>query len=103
MDAYRDTEKPQVLINVEMLTEGYDAPRTQTIFLARPTQSEALLSQMVGRGLRGPQAGGTKRAYLVTFVDTWKQFHPLDAEYAVLEGEADELIQKSEFPKSSYR
>ena len=67
MDAYRDTEKPQVLINVEMLTEGYDAPRTQTIFLARPTRSEALLSQMVGRGLRGPQAGGTKACLLGDF------------------------------------
>ena len=30
MDAYRDNEKPQVLINVEMSNRGYDAPRTQT-------------------------------------------------------------------------
>jgi superfamily II DNA or RNA helicase len=98
MDAYRDGEKPQVLVNVEMLTEGYDAPRTQTIFLARPTQSEALLSQMVGRGLRGPQAGGTRSAYLVTFVDTWRQFHPLEAEYVVLEGEVDDADPKKRIP-----
>jgi superfamily II DNA or RNA helicase len=83
MDSFRDGPAPRVLVNVEMLTEGYDAPRTQTVFLARPTKSEALLSQMVGRALRGPRAGGTPQAYLVTFVDTWKEFHPLEAEVVV--------------------
>ena len=83
MDAYRNEAEPQVLVNVEMLTEGFDAPRTQSVFLARPTKSESLLSQMVGRALRGERAGGTKNAYLVTFVDSWKLFHPLDVEYVV--------------------
>ncbi len=36
---------------------------------------------MIGRGLRGPKAGGTENAYLVTFVDTWKLFKPLDPGY----------------------
>ncbi len=76
--AFRDTERPMVLANVEMLTEGVDLPNTQTIFIVRPTRSEALLSQMVGRALRGLQAKGTERAFLVTFVDTWKDFDPLD-------------------------
>ncbi len=49
MADFRDKHTPRVLVNVEMLTEGYDAPRTKTVFLARPTKSEALLSQMVGR------------------------------------------------------
>ena len=48
MADFRDKHTPRVLVNVEMLTEGYDAPRTKTVFLARPTKSEALLSQMVG-------------------------------------------------------
>jgi len=39
------------------LTEGFDAPKTRTVFIARPTRSEALLSQMIGRALRGPLAG----------------------------------------------
>lgn len=89
MDAFRDRHAPAVLANVEMLTEGYDAPRTQTVFIARPTRSDALLSQMVGRALRGPKAGGTPEAYLVTFVDTWKDYHVLDTRVVVAEGHAE--------------
>ena len=98
MDAYREQSEPRVLINVEMLTEGYDVPKTQTVFLARPTKSEALLSQMVGRALRGPRAGGTANAYLVTFVDSWKDFHPLDAEYIVQPGDVDEIVLQPNMP-----
>jgi superfamily II DNA or RNA helicase len=32
-----------VIVNVQMLTEGFDAPRTRTVFIARPTRSESLL------------------------------------------------------------
>jgi superfamily II DNA or RNA helicase len=78
MDAFRNKADPVVLVNVEMLTEGFDAPRTRTAFLARPTRSEALLAQMIGRALRGDRAGGNPEAYLVTFVDTWREFSPLD-------------------------
>ncbi|MHB1559291.1 MAG: DEAD/DEAH box helicase [Isosphaeraceae bacterium] len=98
MDSYRDREDPQVLINVEMLTEGYDDPKTQTVFLARPTKSEALLSQMVGRALRGPRAGGTDSAFLVTFVDSWREFHPLEAEYEVTLGEVAEAAAHPNVP-----
>lgn len=83
MDAFRDKENPIVIVNVEMLTEGFDAPKTHTIFIARPTRSESLLRQMIGRGLRGPASGGNENAYLVTFVDTWKDYHPLDTEIIV--------------------
>ena len=55
--AYRDG-KLQVLINVNILTEGVDFPKTGTVFLARPTVSTILMTQMVGRALRGPAAGG---------------------------------------------
>ncbi len=80
---YRAKVGPQVLINVEMLTEGFDAPHTRTVFLARPTKSEALLTQMIGRALRGPKAGGNREAHLVTFVDTWSQFTPIDSDYVL--------------------
>ncbi len=82
---YQDKKKPDVLVNVEMLTEGFDAPHTRTVFIARPTNSEGLLSQMVGRALRGKQSGGNDTAYLVTFLDTWEQFNVLDAEYVLTE------------------
>jgi len=65
-------KKIQVLINVNILTEGTDLPQTQTVFLTRPTVSTTLMTQMVGRALRGEKAGGTKNAYVVSFLDTWK-------------------------------
>lgn len=38
--------------NVAVFTEGFDAPETGAVFLARPTRSEGLFTQIVGRGLR---------------------------------------------------
>ena len=72
LQAYRDG-KLQVLINVNILTEGVDLPKTGTVFLARPTVSTILMTQMVGRALRGPAAGGTDTAYIVSFVDDWDE------------------------------
>lgn len=80
---YQEQKKPDVLVNVEMLTEGFDAPHTRTVFIARPTRSEGLLAQMVGRALRGKQSNGNETAHLVTFLDTWEQFDVLDAEYVL--------------------
>jgi superfamily II DNA or RNA helicase len=41
-----------VLVTVGMLTEGFDVPEIDSIFLARPTASLTLLAQMIGRGAR---------------------------------------------------
>lgn len=40
------------LCNVNILTEGFDAPETDCVVMFRPTQSRALFAQMIGRGLR---------------------------------------------------
>jgi len=71
IDKFRKGEI-DVLINVNILTEGTDLPNVQSIFLARPTISSILMTQMIGRGLRGLKAGGTKEAYIVSFIDDWK-------------------------------
>ena len=42
----------RVLCNCMVLTEGFDAPETACIIVARPTQSKGLFQQMAGRGLR---------------------------------------------------
>lgn len=89
IERYRNHRKPDVLVNVEMLTEGFDAPHTRTVFIARPTRSAGLLSQMVGRALRGPRSGGNDVAHLVTFLDTWEQFNVLDAEYVLSSADAE--------------
>lgn len=63
----------KVLINVNILTEGVDLPKTQSVFLARPTSSTILMTQMIGRGLRGVKAGGTAESHIVSFVDGWDE------------------------------
>ncbi|MBD2304091.1 DEAD/DEAH box helicase [Chroococcidiopsis sp. FACHB-1243] len=65
--------KLDVLINVRMLTEGTDVPNVQSVFLTRQTTSQILMTQMVGRALRGVKFGGTKEAYIVSFIDDWQQ------------------------------
>jgi hypothetical protein len=66
---FRDEQASCVLVSVGMLNEGVDLPHARTAFLARPTRSRILLRQMVGRVLRGPEAGGDPVAHLVSFRD----------------------------------
>lgn len=40
------------IVNCMVFTEGTDLPLVETVIIARPTQSDALYAQMVGRGLR---------------------------------------------------
>ncbi len=62
-------EKPMVLVNFGVLTTGFDAPRASAAVIARPTKALVLYSQMVGRVIRGPKAGGTDTCEIVTVVD----------------------------------
>ena len=72
LEAYR-SGSVQVLVNVNILTEGVDLPQTKTVFLARPTVSTIMMTQMVGRALRGQAAGGTEKAYIISFIDKWNE------------------------------
>lgn len=42
----------RILVNCALFTEGFDAPSTACVAIARPTKSRALYAQMVGRGTR---------------------------------------------------
>ena len=67
---FKDTApEPKILCNYGVLTTGFDAPQTSGTLIARPTKSLVLYSQMVGRAIRGPQAGGNVNAEIVTVVD----------------------------------
>jgi superfamily II DNA or RNA helicase len=57
------------LFNYEVLTTGFDAPGIDVVFIARPTKSLVLYSQMIGRGMRGPAVGGTPFFRLIDVVD----------------------------------
>ncbi|MFJ8853584.1 DEAD/DEAH box helicase [Streptomyces sp. NPDC102437] len=61
--------RPMVLSNYGVLTTGFDAPAASAAVIARPTRSLVLYSQMVGRVIRGPKAGGTSTCDVVTVVD----------------------------------
>lgn len=101
-DAFRKGEL-DVVINVRMLTEGTDVPDVKTVFITRQTTSQILLTQMVGRALRGPKFGGTDKAYLVFFIDDWKKLINW-AEYEPISPlvEADEEIEYGKRPPLQY-
>lgn len=58
-----------VLSNYGVLATGFDAPKTDVVFIARPTASIVLYSQIIGRGLRGPSIGGTPECLIVNISD----------------------------------
>ena len=62
-------DSPMVLVNFGVLTTGFDAPKASAVVIARPTQSLVLYSQMIGRAIRGPKAGGTETCEVLTVVD----------------------------------
>lgn len=51
IEAFTRREIP-CLVNCMVFTEGTDIPLVETVIIARPTQSDSLYAQMVGRGLR---------------------------------------------------
>lgn len=63
------SETSMVLCNYGVLTTGFDAPKTSCVIIARPTKSLVLYSQMVGRAIRGLEAGGNSKALIVTVND----------------------------------
>jgi DNA repair protein RadD len=51
INAFKE-EKLRYLVNVSVLTTGFDAPHVDVIAILRPTESVSLYQQIVGRGLR---------------------------------------------------
>ena len=71
IDAFRSKHREHmVMFNYGVLTAGFDAPRTRCVIIARPTTSLVLYSQMAGRAMRGPRAGGNSKAEILTVADT---------------------------------
>ena len=64
----------QVLCNYGVLTTGFDAPKIRAVVIARPTTSVVLYEQMIGRGVRGPNNGGTEECLVIDLEDNIKQF-----------------------------
>jgi len=84
------------LCNHGILTTGFDVPEIDTLLICRTVGSNALYTQMIGRGQRGLLVGGTEKLWLITshfkkgeyendtdlrlgweaLVDTWQKFDP---------------------------
>ena len=77
LQSFRDGET-KCLLNSDLLREGVDLPMVTDLFLAAPTKSLVAFRQMVGRGVRGPKSGGTKKCNLYLLGQ-----YPLDETLAI--------------------
>ncbi|BEL01954.1 hypothetical protein Q0Z83_001450 [Actinoplanes sichuanensis] len=64
----------RVLTNYNVLTQGFDAPATRAIVVARPTYSANVYQQMIGRGLRGPRNRGKPECLVLDVADNITHF-----------------------------
>ncbi|WGD42726.1 DEAD/DEAH box helicase [Streptomyces cathayae] len=64
----------RVLTNYGVLTQGFDAPATRAVVVARPVYSTNVYQQMIGRGLRGPLNGGKESCLILNVSDNVANF-----------------------------
>lgn len=65
----------KVVVNVGVLTEGFDEPSVQAIILAKPTRSTLLYTQIVGRGTR--LHSSKEHCIIIDISDTTKGKKPI--------------------------
>ncbi len=68
------TGRIRVLTNYGVLTQGFDAPSTRVVVVARPVFSRNVYQQMIGRGLRGPRNGGKDTCLILNVSDNIANF-----------------------------
>ncbi|MFE7072910.1 DEAD/DEAH box helicase [Streptomyces sp. NPDC057620] len=68
------TGRIRVLTNYGVLTQGFDAPATRAVVVARPVYSTNVYQQMIGRGLRGPRNGGKDTCLILNVSDNIANF-----------------------------
>lgn len=67
--------KVRFLCACELLNEGWDAPQTEVVVMARPTMSKVLYTQQLGRGTRNYP--GKEALYVIDVVDSYSAaLHP---------------------------
>ena len=89
----------RVLTNCNLLTEGWDSPDLGAVLMARPTKSEVLYIQCVGRGLR--TSPGKIDCLLIDFSDIWDKhdicaFGTLTGDDSIIPGKGQTLLQAAE-------
>ena len=72
-DVYISQEKQHkrsILVNVTVLSEGYDDPQINTVVMAAPSQSKLYYMQAMGRAIRHDPDDALKKAFCVEIDDT---------------------------------
>ena len=62
-----------VLCACDLLNEGWDSPKTEVLFMARPTMSKTIYMQQLGRGTR--KCKGKENLLVFDFVDNTNMFN----------------------------
>lgn len=71
---YYESGHVQFLCACDLITEGWDSPKTSVIVMARPTLSKVVYSQQIGRGLRHyeyPDGSKKEALYVIDVVDNY--------------------------------
>lgn len=71
-------EKLQVLVNFNVLTAGFDAPKTNVTVIAKPMNSLVQYLQMAGRAMRGSKSGGHDECNIYTVMDDIPEFQSIN-------------------------
>lgn len=66
--------RTRVLTNFGVLSQGFDAPATRAVVVARPVYSPNVYQQMIGRGLRGPLNGGKETCLILDVRDNIENY-----------------------------
>lgn len=74
IDEFRNG-KIRVITNYGVLSQGFDAPATRAVVIARPVYSRNIYQQMVGRGLRGVKNGGKDEVLILDVADNITNFN----------------------------
>lgn len=74
---YKELEL-QVLVNFNILTAGFDAPKTNVAIIAKPMNSLVQYLQMAGRAMRGYKSGGNKECTIYTVMDDIPEFQSVN-------------------------
>ena len=61
--------KCSIIVNCDVLTEGYDDPTVNTVVMASPTRSKLVYMQAIGRCIRVDKDNALKKSYIVEVVD----------------------------------
>ncbi|WP_394210977.1 DEAD/DEAH box helicase [Enterovibrio calviensis] len=67
----------QVLVNFNVLTAGFDAPKTNVTVIAKPMNSLVQYLQMAGRAMRGYKSGGNRECNIYTVMDNIPEFQSI--------------------------